>query len=91
MDPVILSYILAGIAGWGGGALAHRDPSDYPPKGPCPKCPYPAGAVAGLILWGMTGLEGGMADVAVPAVLVGLAGGLFGGSLVYFVGLFRGR
>jgi hypothetical protein len=85
MDSALLGYMLTAATGWGLGALFDRDPTEYPPR-PCPKCPYPAGAVVSLLLWAMLGLHGANADLVVPAVAVGIAGGLLGGSLSGFFG-----
>jgi hypothetical protein len=80
MDPTLIGYIFAAVTGWGAGGLFARDPFEYPPR-PCNKCPHPAGAVVSVVLWALLGLGGQAAEVVVPAVLTGLGGGLFGGSL----------
>ena len=88
MDSAILGYILAAVTGWGAGGLFARDPFEYPPR-PCPKCPHPGGAVVAVVLWGVLGLGGHTAELVVPAVMTGIGGGLFGGSLSGFFS--RGR
>jgi hypothetical protein len=102
MDPTVLNYALAALAGWAGGALVASDPEPkpppkedpppppYPPR-PCPKCPHPVGALFGVILWAIFGPSLSSGDTLIPVVLTGLVGGLFGGSLSGYVALFRTR
>ena len=85
MDPVIIGYLFAAVTGWGAGGLFARDPFEYPPR-PCPKCPHPGGAIVAVGLWALLGMTGNGAEQVVPAVLTGIGGGLFGGSLSGYFG-----
>lgn len=98
MDPMIMHFVLAGVTGFGAGALFSMEPKepptgpppDMPPK-PCPKCPPLLGAVFAVVLWALLGAASDRGDPIVASILTGLGAGLFGGAFSALVGLSRGR
>jgi hypothetical protein len=94
MDPMIMHFVLAGVTGFGAGALFSMEPKESstgkPPK-PCPKCPPLLGAVIALVLWALLGAASDRGDPIVASVLTGLGAGLFGGGLSALIGLSHSR
>lgn len=91
MDYLMLSYVVVGVAGFGGGGLVAAgdslvgykpNPDDnYPPKKKCPGCPPILGLLLAEILWLVINPAVEMSVGLLTAGAVGLAAGAAGGTL----------
>ena len=89
MDYAILAYLVAAVAGFGGGGVVMSraslvgytpNPED-PPRKRCPFCPPILGAILAVILWAVCGAEIEMAGGLLTAGVLGFTAGTAGGTL----------
>ena len=90
MDYAILAYLVAAVAGFGGGGVVSRaslvgytpnPEGDYPPRKKCPWCPPVFGAILAVILWAVCAAEIEIAGGLLTAGVLGFTAGTAGGTL----------